>query len=36
MRSSDGWDPNLTEDTGFADLHLSDSPVITGSDNTFR
>ena len=26
-----GWDPNLTEDTGFADLHLSDSPVITGS-----
>lgn len=30
-----GWDPNLTEDTGFADLHLSDSPVITGS-NTFR
>ena len=24
-----GWDPNLTEDTGFADLHLSDSPVIT-------
>ena len=26
-----GWDPNLTEDTGFADLHLSGSPVITGS-----
>ena len=26
-----GWDPNLTEDTGFADLYLSDSPVITGS-----
>ena len=26
-----GWDPNLTEDTGFADLNLSGSPVITGS-----
>lgn len=26
-----GWDPNLTEDTGFADLYLSGSPVITGS-----
>lgn len=26
-----GWDPNLTEDTGFADLHLSGSPIITGS-----
>ena len=26
-----GWDPNLTENTGFADLYLSDSPVITGS-----
>ena len=26
-----GEDPNLTEDTGFADLYLSGSPVITGS-----
>ena len=26
-----GWDPNLTKNTGFADLYLSDSPVITGS-----
>ena len=26
-----GWDPNLTEDTGFADLYLSGSPEITGS-----
>lgn len=26
-----GWDPNLTEKTGFADLYLSGSPVITGS-----
>ena len=25
-----GEDPNLTEDTGFADLYLSGSPVITG------
>lgn len=26
-----GWDPNLTKNTGFADLYLSYSPVITGS-----
>ena len=26
-----GEDPNLTEDTGFADLYISGSPVITGS-----
>ena len=26
-----GWDPNLTEKTGFADLYLSGSPEITGS-----
>ena len=26
-----GEDPNLTEDTGFADLYLSRRPVITGS-----
>ena len=26
-----GWDPNLTEKTGFADLYLSRSPKITGS-----
>lgn len=26
-----GWDQNLTKNTGFADLYLSDSPVITGS-----
>ena len=26
-----GEDPNLTEDTGFADLYLSGSPGITGS-----
>ena len=26
-----GWDPNLTKNTGFADLYLSGSPVITGS-----
>ena len=26
-----GWDPNLTKNTGFSDLYLSDSPVITGS-----
>ena len=26
-----GWEPNLTKNTGFADLYLSDSPVITGS-----
>lgn len=26
-----GWDPKLTEDTGFADLYLSRSPEITGS-----
>ena len=26
-----GWDPNLTEKTGFADLYLRRSPKITGS-----
>ena len=26
-----GWNPKLTESTGFADLYLSGSPVITGS-----
>ena len=26
-----GWDPNLTKNTGFADLYLSRSPEITGS-----
>ena len=26
-----GWDPKLTENTGFADLYLSGSPEITGS-----
>ena len=26
-----GWDPNLTESTGFADLYLKGSPEITGS-----
>ena len=26
-----GWDSELTESTGFADLYLSGSPVITGS-----
>ena len=26
-----GWDPNLTKNTGFADLYLRRSPKITGS-----